>query len=242
MCVCEMGNAMSPLETSNGNSVGPLELLYSTVEQLLDSVQGAVHVDVVADFIDSVRWTEPFILLLISMQVVLFALVYTTRRHNVVQFIILSVLTAISLAAEKLNRFGRTHWRSFASQNYFDYAGLFLLIFVCGPFIIAANFIVVSVNNISPSLLILSQFSHSESCQLTVTLLVYIFVVSLILSSFSPDKHGIEIVKNLFSEESTRSNCSISYLINIIFFNTIITTTATSKLRPKAKRILSMDD
>lgn len=168
-----MSNGTSPsstLVTSNSNGVGPIELLYSTTEQLLHSIQGAVHVNVVADFIDSVQWSEPFIIGLILMQLTLFATVYLTRRQSVVQFAILSVLTVVSVAAEKLNRLGRTHWSSFASQNYFDRSGLFLLIFVCGPYIVVANFIVVSFCTIS--------FPHSSPNfvrlhQLTTSLLYW---------------------------------------------------------------------
>lgn len=125
------------------NDVGPLELVYSVVGNVLDSVQQAAHMHSISDFIGSVRWEEPFIRGIIGLQFILFMVAYVTRRNDIVQFIILSCLTLIALAAERLNDYGRANWRHFASQNYFDRAGLFMLAFVCGPFIILANFIMV---------------------------------------------------------------------------------------------------
>lgn len=102
--------------------------------------------DKVSDFFASVRWNEPFIQALVVVQVLMFVLTYATRRYEFVQFAILMVITAINLAAERLNKFGRRHWGQFATQNYFDGPGLFMMIFVSGPFVVLANIIVVSFN------------------------------------------------------------------------------------------------
>lgn len=129
--------------TSGSNGIGPLELIYSAAEKVLQTTQGAVQADVISDFIESVRWAEPFIVSLIVMQVVLFIVTYMTRRQSNFQFCILLVLTLVTLSAERLNQAGKDNWHLFATQDYFDGSGLFMLTFVCGPFLLLANFIVV---------------------------------------------------------------------------------------------------
>lgn len=125
------------------SDAGPIELVYSVVGNVLDSVQNAAHLQSISDFIGSIRWQEPFILGIIGLQFFLFVVTYLTRKNDILQFSILFCLTLVALAAERLNDYGRAYWRQFASQDYFDRAGLFMLIFVCGPFIILANFIAV---------------------------------------------------------------------------------------------------
>lgn len=61
-----------------------------------------------------------------------------------IQFGVLLILTAITLGAERINEFGSRNWSKFATQNYFDSSGLFMMVFVSGPFVVIANFIVVS--------------------------------------------------------------------------------------------------
>lgn len=97
------------------------------------------------DFIDTVRWTEPFIISLLLVQLSVFMLAYLTRQRHAIQFGLMVVLTIITLLCEQLNNAGHRHWRRFASQDYFDRQGLFMLIFVSGPFVIVSNFIVIGM-------------------------------------------------------------------------------------------------
>lgn len=133
----------SNMNFSDASTAGPVELLYAGAEKILQLTQRAVAVDKLSDFVDSVRWKEPFIIALVVLQILLFTVVYKTKKNDIVQFFILVCITALALAAEKLNQLGRTHWRRFAKQNYFDTNGLFMLTFLSGPFVIQANFIVV---------------------------------------------------------------------------------------------------
>lgn len=128
---------------NNGSQLGPLDLLYGVAEDILRLTQGTFSLHTLSDFIDSVQWSEPFIISLIMMQICTVSMLYLTRRHHNVQFVILILLTCVTLAAESLNRLGKTHWSSFASQDYFDSNGLFMLVFVTAPFLIYANIIVV---------------------------------------------------------------------------------------------------
>lgn len=135
---------MSASTVKDNDGIGPMDLLYSSAEQVLRSVQAGLGVHVLSNFVDSVHWKEPFIFSLITMHTAIFALTYVTRKYNNVQFGILTLLTAVSIGAERLNQLGQNYWPLFATQDYFDQSGLFMLVFVCGPFVIIANFIVVS--------------------------------------------------------------------------------------------------
>jgi transmembrane protein 18 len=48
--------------------------------------------------------------------------------------------------AEKMNRYLGEHWRSFASQNYFDRSGVFISVIWSGPLIFISIASVVSKN------------------------------------------------------------------------------------------------
>lgn len=133
--------------TMNGSTdlskLGPLEVIYQGADQVLQKAQGLVGAEKVSDFVASVRWSEPFIGALLLAQILLIAFTYATRKHEVLQFGILLLLTAVTLSAERLNDYGRRHWNHFATQDYFDGPGLFMMVFVSGPFVVQANFIVV---------------------------------------------------------------------------------------------------
>lgn len=138
-------NSTSSVSTVQAAHKGAVDLVYSAADQVLSLAQGATPLHAVSDFMDSVRWTEPFIGTIIALQLVLFAVTYSTRRNTVVQFALLGALTGVSLGAERLNTWGHAHWRRFATQDYFDSAGFFMMTFVCGPFVLLANFIVITM-------------------------------------------------------------------------------------------------
>lgn len=133
-------NMMDPVP----NTMGPIELLYAGAEHIFNATQGTIHLGGASDFLDRVRWTEPLIRGLFAFHCLLFLFTYLTRRHDVMQFGILLFVTAIALGAERLNDYAKANWRRFATQDYFDREGLFMVIFVSGPFVLLANFIVVS--------------------------------------------------------------------------------------------------
>lgn len=130
--------------SGSASAIGALTLLYDGADSLLNTLNASLFSRQLYDFIESVRWNEPFILSLIALQVVLLVFILLTRRYDSVQFGVLVALTAISLNAERLNTLGKRYWRVFATQDYFDRPGLFMLVFVTGPFVMLANIIVVS--------------------------------------------------------------------------------------------------
>lgn len=129
--------------TVDYGKLGPLDLIYRWADQIFTGTQGLLAGEKVSGFVDSVRWDEPFVRALLLAQIVLFVLTFLTRRYDFVQFGILIALTIGTLSAERLNEYGSKNWSKFASQDYFDGPGLFMLVFVSGPFVVLANFIVV---------------------------------------------------------------------------------------------------
>eukprot|EP00177_Eucheuma_denticulatum_P007016 GFKZ01012759.1.p1 GENE.GFKZ01012759.1~~GFKZ01012759.1.p1 ORF type:complete len:176 (+),score=23.43 GFKZ01012759.1:238-765(+) len=130
---------------SNSSHPSPLDVLYQGADDLLHHIQGLVASDKVADFIASVRWDEAFIRTVLLGQVILFLFTYLTRKYEVVQFMVLLIMTAITLGAERINEFASRNWSKFATQDYFDSTGLFMMVFVSGPFVLLANFIVIGM-------------------------------------------------------------------------------------------------
>lgn len=133
------------MENLNKHGSAAYELLYNGADQVLRSLEDALPADVLSDFIQSVTWREPFILALLGTHVVLWVFAVHARRSDVAQFILVAMLCGIALNARRLNAFGKANWDRFATQDYFDSNGTFLLIFVLGPFVLLANFIVVRV-------------------------------------------------------------------------------------------------
>jgi Transmembrane protein 18 len=134
-----LGTAMPAAE------LGPLELLYNGADSVLAAAQAVLPARVVGDFIDSVRWGEPFILGLCAAQVAMLWAVAAFRRRPAVQAGLLIVCATVAFAGRWLNGIGSRRWPAFATQDYFDSAGMFMLIFVSGPLIVCANVIVVSL-------------------------------------------------------------------------------------------------
>lgn len=174
-----MFSVQSVTAVNNSSRLGPLDLLYGAAEDILRLTQGTFSLHTLSDFVDSVRWSEPFIISLILMQICLVSLLYLTRRYHDVQFVILVLLTGVTLAAERLNRFGKTHWSSFASQDYFDSNGLFMLVFVTAPFVLYANFIVVRFVQLATSGARIKQNFHVRSPTLFAPFSVLIYLPTL---------------------------------------------------------------
>lgn len=129
-----------------------LQLVYSGADRVLGAVEGAVPGEAVRDFVQTVNWREPFILGLLLAQCALWTLAAVTRRSDVLQFLLVALLCGGTLFAKRLNALGRANWEHFATQDYFDKNGTFLLIFVLAPFVLLANAIVVRA------------FAHRKRC------------------------------------------------------------------------------
>lgn len=90
-------------------------------------------------FKSAIRWTEPFVLSIIGFQVIMFLLCIWVSRPNRTTTTRITFMICIGLivrSAEYLNKVGAREWESFATQDYFDKQGIFVLTFLSGPLLI----------------------------------------------------------------------------------------------------------
>jgi hypothetical protein len=69
--------------------------------------------------------------------------VMATRRMFKTQVALLLMMTGAARCAETLNSLGAAHWRSFATQDYFDPRGVFLSVLFSGPIVLTLLALVV---------------------------------------------------------------------------------------------------
>ncbi|GMH21808.1 hypothetical protein Nepgr_023651 [Nepenthes gracilis] len=95
-------------------------------------------------FFHAVDWKEPWLMCLLGFYIVLLSVTIFSRRHvNFHMGLFLLALSGIYFA-ERLNRFLGEHWKSFATQNYFDPHGIFLSTIWSGPLLIIAMIILIN--------------------------------------------------------------------------------------------------
>lgn len=123
--------------------IGPVDLMYKGADSILRAFEGNMPLDAVHDFFESVTWREPFILGLLAAQVCIWLFAFVTRKGDFAPLLTMAALCATCLNANRLNNLGREHWPKFATQNYFDKGGMFMLIFVLVPFVVLCNIIAV---------------------------------------------------------------------------------------------------
>lgn len=95
-------------------------------------------------FFHAIDWTEPWLICLITFHVTLLTTTIISRKNAPFQFC-LSILAFVGvILSERINILLMEHWKSFASQNYFDSSGLFVSVLWAGPLLITAIVIVVN--------------------------------------------------------------------------------------------------
>ena len=95
-------------------------------------------------FKSAVRWSEPFVVSLLAFQVVMFLLCVWIARPNrgtAVRIAFMVTIGIIVRSSEYLNRLGAERWESFATQDYFDKQGVFVLTFLSGPLLLDCIFL-----------------------------------------------------------------------------------------------------
>ena len=133
---------------------GPIDAL----EKLLASANftGAAQ-DFKSDvlgFVHAIDWSEPWIMALGAYHLIIWILVIGLRRWNDLQMIMLVLILGMVYCAEYVNRFGNEHWRSFATQNYFDKRGVFISIMFSAPMLGCSMFILLNALRSASKLLI----------------------------------------------------------------------------------------
>ncbi|CAN6346722.1 unnamed protein product [Urochloa humidicola] len=95
-------------------------------------------------FVHAVDWTEPWLMCLMAFHVILLLTAVGFRRNANFQLLLPFLAYSGVYMAEKMNRYLGEHWKSFASQNYFDRLGVFISVIWSGPLIFISIVSVVS--------------------------------------------------------------------------------------------------
>ncbi|KAG2220784.1 hypothetical protein INT45_012453, partial [Circinella minor] len=74
-----------------------------------------------------IDWTQNWLKGLIGFHTICFITILLLRNHSTGLSIYFFVLLAMATLAKPLNDLGRNHWENFASANYFDDSGLFIV-------------------------------------------------------------------------------------------------------------------
>lgn len=129
-----------------------MEQMASIVEGVSDSIrkqwgefkqQGGFW-DPVLAFVHAVDWTEPWLIGLMAFHIVFVFVVIATRKQGNTQAALFFGALASVYFAERLNSFLLRHWRSFATQPYFDSHGVFISTVWSGPLLLISTLILVN--------------------------------------------------------------------------------------------------
>jgi hypothetical protein len=81
----------------------------------------------------AVNWNESFIRCVVIIDVILFLIVFITRKNVNVQAAFFFLICLLLYFCETLNHWCSLNWRQLTTQNYFDEHGVFAGIFFAGP-------------------------------------------------------------------------------------------------------------
>jgi hypothetical protein len=86
--------------------------------------------------LDNVVWNERFIMIVCMIHALILINIIQDRRSYGKQICYVICLTCLSFSSGFLNKLGSENWTKFASKNYFDQDGKFMLLFLNIPVLI----------------------------------------------------------------------------------------------------------
>lgn len=95
-------------------------------------------------FVHAVDWTEPWLIGLMAFHLVLLVVAIATRKQGNTQAVLFFGTLVSVYFAERLNSFLLRHWRSFATQPYFDSHGVFISTVWSGPLLLISTVILLN--------------------------------------------------------------------------------------------------
>jgi hypothetical protein len=101
----------------------------------------------IAAFTSAIRWKEPFVLFLLSFDILMFLLtIYLIRRNSFLgRIFIFCTMAAVSRLLPFFNHYLSNHWEELhISQNYFDPSGTFLAIMLSAPLLLLCMALLIS--------------------------------------------------------------------------------------------------
>ncbi|XP_049318877.1 transmembrane protein 18 isoform X3 [Astyanax mexicanus] len=93
-------------------------------------------------FLQSIEWTEPWLLGLLMFHLLCFAFTLFTCRYYRLQICHFLLMVAMVYSAEYLNEVAAMNWRSFSKFQYFDSKGMFISLVYSVPLLFNSIIIV----------------------------------------------------------------------------------------------------
>jgi len=141
----EAASRVAARAARNYSGMGPVELMYAFADDALSFTERAVRLDLVHDFVNTVNWTEPFIIALLWFHCTVCMAAYKLRKAPNAMVAMIFILMGLIYLSEPLNTLGAEHWSKFCKQNYFDSGGMFAFIFFAAPLLVVAHVLLVLV-------------------------------------------------------------------------------------------------
>lgn len=124
------------------------QLANAVLGDILSSQRGPqTLMEHISAFKSAIRWKEPFVLTLLSFDIILLLLtIYLIRRNSFFgRVVIFCIMAAISRLLPSLNNYLSDHWEELhITQNYFDPSGTFLAIMLSAPLLLLCMSLLIS--------------------------------------------------------------------------------------------------
>ena len=143
----EMINSKSPLEGMAEQVMGDIFEGQMGPQTPMEHLQA---------FKAAINWTEPLIVGLLIFQLIMFVstVMVIKRGDTASRFGLLVFIAILVRLAERINAYAGKRWEEFATQNYFDTNGVFVLIFLAVPLLLDCVIMLVSFMREASSLLV----------------------------------------------------------------------------------------
>jgi hypothetical protein len=145
-------------------------------------------------FAAAVRWTEPWLVGLLSFHGVCLGTALLARKRAGVQCVLFLVICALVFMAERINTLCSQHWQTFATQNYFDRHGVFASILFAGPLLFVATVILVSSRTCACVALQIVRVGKSSKK-----------ISSLLCVAHRTDKHAATVIHSTDTSKAPRT-------------------------------------
>ncbi|XP_055044413.1 transmembrane protein 18 [Misgurnus anguillicaudatus] len=101
-----------------------------------------VRITSVWTFLQSVDWSESWLMGLVAFHVICFAVTILCRKYYRLQICQFLLMVAMVYSAEYLNELAAMNWRSFSRFQYFDSKGMFISLVYSVPLLLNTIIIV----------------------------------------------------------------------------------------------------
>eukprot|EP00727_Mastigamoeba_balamuthi_P002390 m51a1_g12148 hypothetical protein (138) ;mRNA; r:284-869 len=112
-----------------------MESLRRSVNDLFDLFDSQALQRRIQTALDSVRWTEPWIVALVLAHALVLVLTLRWRRSSFSQVVLVTLFLFAVGTSNAINVWCRDHWSEFSSRSYCDRNGSFVLVFHTIPFL-----------------------------------------------------------------------------------------------------------